>query len=64
MRIEEHAHNFEISTALITIILLGKYLESYSKKKTVDKLSQLASLKVTQAFLLDVKAGEALNLNA
>lgn len=47
MRIEEHAHNFEISTALITIILLGKYLESYSKKKTVDKLSQLASLKVT-----------------
>ena len=34
-----HAHNFEISSVLITIILLGKYLESISKKKTVDKLS-------------------------
>lgn len=39
MTVEMHAHNFEISTSLITIILLGKYLESYSKKKTVDKLS-------------------------
>lgn len=47
-----HAHNLEISSVLITIILLGKFLESLSKKKTVDKLSQLASLKVTKAFLL------------
>ena len=30
--IHEHAHNFEISSTLITIILLGKFLESYSKK--------------------------------
>lgn len=34
-----HAHNFEISSVLITIILVGKFLESVSKKKTVDKLS-------------------------
>ena len=53
MRIHEHAHNFEISASLITVILLGKYLESFSKKQTVDKLSQLASLKATKAFLLE-----------
>ena len=50
--IHEHAHNFEISASLITVILLGKFLESYSKKQTVDKLSQLASLKVTKAMLV------------
>jgi cation transport ATPase len=47
-----HAHNFEISSTLITVILLGKLLESISKKQTVDKLSQLASLKVTKAMLV------------
>jgi P-type Cu+ transporter len=39
MAVEAHAHMFEISSVLITIILLGKFLESISKKKTVDKLS-------------------------
>jgi cation transport ATPase len=53
----EHAHNFEISSALITIILLGKYIEQLSKKKTVDKLSQLASLKVSKAYLVDGNEG-------
>lgn len=52
-----HAHNFEISSVLITIILLGKFLESITKKKTVDKLSQLASLKVTKANLIEVPEG-------
>jgi len=51
----EHAHNFEISAALITIILLGKLIETLSKKKTVDQLSQLASLKVTKANLVEEK---------
>ena len=51
----EHAHNFEISAALITIILLGKLIETLSKKKTVDQLSQLASLKVTRANLVEDK---------
>ena len=50
--IHEHGHNFEISSTLITIILLGKFLESFSKKQTVDKLSQLASCKVTKATLV------------
>jgi P-type Cu+ transporter len=39
MLIQNHAHNFEISSALITIILIGKYIETLSKKKTVDKLA-------------------------
>jgi Cu+-exporting ATPase len=55
---------FEISSVLITIILLGKLLESISKKKTVDKLAQLASLKVTKANLVvPTKKGEAVSLN-
>jgi cation transport ATPase len=53
MAIQEHAHNFEIASTLITVILLGKFLESVSKKQTVDKLSQLASLKVSKAILMD-----------
>ena len=52
MLIHEHGHNFEIASTLITIILLGKFFESFSKKQTVDKLSQLASCKVTQAMLV------------
>ena len=39
MQVKEHVHNFEISSVLITIILLGKFIETISKKKTVDKLS-------------------------
>ena len=58
MAVQEHAHNFEISSALITIILLGKLIETLSKKKTVDKLSQLAGLKVTKANLLELQTGE------
>ena len=53
MTVMEHAHNFEISSSLITIILLGKFLETLSKKKTVDKLAQLASLKVTKAIIIE-----------
>ena len=64
MAVQEHAHNFEISSALITIILLGKYIETISKKKTVDKLSQLASLKVTKANLIEIRSGEAVSLDS
>lgn len=39
MQVQEHTHMFEISSVLITTILLGKYLETISKKKTVDKLA-------------------------
>ena len=51
-KIHEHAHNFEISSTLITVILFGKCLEAFSKKQTVDKLTDLASLKVTKACLV------------
>ena len=30
--VHEHAHNFEVSSTLITVILFGKCLEAYSKK--------------------------------
>ena len=47
-----HAHNFETASVLITIISIGKYIEAYSKVKTVDKLSELAQLRVKKANLL------------
>ena len=50
--VHEHAHNFEIAATLIVVILFGKFLESVTKKQTVDKLSQLASLKVSSAILM------------
>ena len=50
--IHGHVHNWETNAVLIFIILIGKYIESFSKMKTVDKLSHLASLKVTKANLL------------
>jgi len=53
MMISQNAHMFEMSSVLITIILLGKFLETLSKKRTVDKLSQLAALKVSKAVLLE-----------
>lgn len=63
MMIEEHAHMFEISSTLIVIILLGKFLEALSKKKTVDKLSKLASLKVTKAILIEADENIPISLN-
>ena len=44
MKVMEHAHNFEISSVLLTVILLGKMIETISKKRTVDRLTKLASL--------------------
>ena len=52
-QIHHHVHNWETNSVLIFIILLGKYIESFSKMKTVEKLSHLASLKVTKANLLN-----------
>jgi Cu+-exporting ATPase len=37
----ESAHSFETSSVLITIILLGKYLESRSKMQTTTAISKL-----------------------
>lgn len=47
---------------LIMIVILGKFIESYSKMKTVEKLSDLASLKVSKAFLIKEKDQKKLNL--
>jgi len=62
MMIHSHVHNWETSSVLIVIIILGKYIESYSKMKTVDKLSNLASLKVSKANLVHEKDQKKLNL--
>jgi len=48
----ESAHSFETSSLLISIILLGKYLESRSKKKTTDAITKLSSLQISHAVLL------------
>jgi cation transport ATPase len=53
MRVMDLVHNFEMSSTLLTIILLGKLLEAVSKRKTVEKLEQLSSLTITDAELLD-----------
>ena len=49
--IHEHAHNFEVASTLITVILFGKCLESFSKKQTVEKLTDLAALRPSKAFI-------------
>jgi len=51
MKITEHAHSFEVSSTILFIICIGKYLEAYAKSRTVQKLSDLASIKVTKACL-------------
>ena len=55
MEIHGHAHNFETSSILILIITLGKLIETFSKMKTIDKLQQLAELKVSKAYLIEEK---------
>lgn len=62
-KVHSHAHNFETASVLITIVLVGKLIESYSKMKTVDKLSDLASLKVSQANLVKETKKSKLSLN-
>jgi Cu+-exporting ATPase len=60
MQVMETTHNFEMSSTLLTIILLGKLIESISKHKTVEKLEQLSQLTVTDATLLDQKTEQYL----
>lgn len=63
MMIHSNVHNFETSAVLILIVLLGKFIESYSKMKTIGKLSELASLKVQQANLITDNDPKSLSLN-
>lgn len=53
MRVTEHAHFFETASTILVIISIGKFLETYAKSKTVQKLSDLASIKVTKALLFE-----------
>ena len=62
--IHNRVHNWETSAVLIFIVCVGKYIETYSKTKTVDKLSDLASLKVTKANLLSENNIDKLSLNS
>ena len=64
MMIHNHVHNWETSAVLIFIVLVGKFIESFSKVKTVDKLSHLASLKVTKANLVTEKDTNKVNLSS
>lgn len=52
MMVHSHVHNFETSAVLILIVLIGKFIETYSKMKTIGQLSKLASLKVHRANLI------------
>jgi cation transport ATPase len=51
MKVMENAHLFEISATILVILSIGKTLEAYSKSKTVQKLTDLASNSVTSAVL-------------
>jgi len=62
MMIHAHVHNFETSAFIVLIILLGKFIETFSKMKTVDRLSYLASLKVSKANLLSEKEQSKISL--
>ena len=46
------AESFETAALLISIILLGKYLESRSKHKTTNALTKLANLQISHAVLI------------
>ena len=64
MMVHNHVHNWETSAVLIFIVIVGKFIESFSKVKTVDKLSHLASLKVTKANLIAEKDVKKVNLSS
>ena len=38
MDIHSHSHNFETSSILILIVTIGKFIEIFSKMKTINKL--------------------------
>lgn len=63
MKVTEHAHSFEVASTILFIICLGKFLEAYAKSKTVQKLSDLASIKVTKATLFTPKDMNNIDFN-
>ncbi|MDR0920914.1 MAG: cadmium-translocating P-type ATPase [Lactobacillales bacterium] len=57
----ENALNFESSATIITLILLGKYLEQRAKTKTSSAIKQLMSLKAKSATII-LENGEEVQL--
>ena len=53
MQYIETTHSFETSALLISIVLLGKYIESRSKHRTTDAITKLAKLQVSQAVCVE-----------
>lgn len=49
----ESTHSFETSSLLISIVLLGKYLESKSKHRTTDAITKLAGLQISHAVCIE-----------
>jgi len=63
MKTTEHAHFFEVSSTILVIISIGKYIETYAKSKTLQKLSDLASIKVTKACLFTPEKPDAISFS-
>jgi len=59
----EHAHFFEVSSTILVIISIGKFIETYARSKTLQKLSDLASIKVTKAVLFEPNDPDSINFN-
>ena len=49
----ESSYSFETSALLISVILLGKYIESRSKHRTTDAITKLAKLQVPNAICIE-----------
>lgn len=54
---------FETSTLLITLVLLGRLLAAWARKRAVSKVS-LRSLQASTALLVDPKTGDTANVDA
>jgi len=49
----EHAHLFETSATILGIVSIGKLIESFSKRKTMAIVKELAEMKISNIILLD-----------
>ncbi|CUM62565.1 uncharacterized protein PRCAT00000117001 [Priceomyces carsonii] len=52
---------FDSVVFLSFFLLIGRLLESYSKRKTADSISNLSSMKVTNATLVEEREGKFVN---
>ena len=62
--LERYAHNlyFESAGMILTLVSLGKYLESLSKKKTTNAISQLINLAPKMATV--IRDGQTISISA